>query len=321
MSFNKGDKVKFLDEKCEGIIVSVSAGYAQVITSDGFEVSYPLSKLVHSRMGHERAPDVLQKKEVPEGIYLLFIPEDEAKLFECALGVYLVNHTGYDIYFSFSYKYHSEFISMQSGGVGQGAVVELDTIQRAELDQYSTIKVDLIFFRKLPYKPIEPVSKVVKLKTIKFYKESAYAFSPLVERKAHAETITSFHEQPIQVEKVNVAELAKFLKEKKDKGPKFSKPHTLLEREVDLHLEEILDDERSMNNSEKLEYQLNYFRSELEDAISSNVRRIVFIHGIGNGRLKSEIRNILDTYANVSYYDASYRLYGFGATEVVINRS
>jgi hypothetical protein len=40
---------------------------------------------------------------------------------------------------------------------------------------------------------------------------------------------------------------------------------------------------------------------------------------VGNGRLKQEILNILAGYTKeVRYYDAEYKKYGLGATEVLI---
>jgi dsDNA-specific endonuclease/ATPase MutS2 len=42
------------------------------------------------------------------------------------------------------------------------------------------------------------------------------------------------------------------------------------------------------------------------------------IHGVGNGKLKSEIIEILKTIDDISFYDASYKNYGYGATEIMI---
>ena len=116
--------------------------------------------------------------------------------------------------------------------------------------------------------------------------------------------------------------VAEFMSRKKDDGKNVSKSHEhyskLQEREVDLHLEEILDRTSGMSNGEKLNYQLNYFKRELENAMAGNVRKIVFIHGVGNGTLKTQICAILEKYDNLRYHDASFRKYGFGATEVVI---
>ncbi len=46
---------------------------------------------------------------------------------------------------------------------------------------------------------------------------------------------------------------------------------------------------------------------------------MVFIHGVGNGKLKYEIHKLLDTrFAGLKYQDASFKEYGFGATLVYL---
>jgi hypothetical protein len=93
------------------------------------------------------------------------------------------------------------------------------------------------------------------------------------------------------------------------------------EYEIDLHIQELIDDYRYLNNAEILRIQLSVFKQHLEKAIINNQRKIVFIHGVGEGILKTEIRRIMDQqYVEVSYYDASYQKYGYGATEVIIGR-
>ena len=45
---------------------------------------------------------------------------------------------------------------------------------------------------------------------------------------------------------------------------------------------------------------------------------LVFIHGVGEGVLKEELRYLFNRYDNVKFYDADYQKYGLGATEVYI---
>jgi hypothetical protein len=44
----------------------------------------------------------------------------------------------------------------------------------------------------------------------------------------------------------------------------------------------------------------------------------VFIHGVGEGVLKLELEYLFGRYNNVKFYDADYKKYGLGATEVYI---
>lgn len=90
--------------------------------------------------------------------------------------------------------------------------------------------------------------------------------------------------------------------------------------EVDLHLHELVEDERTLSDGEKLEFQLRYFERALESAIRNGKRKLIVIHGVGEGVLREEVRRILQFYENVQFHDADMRRYGSGATEVIILR-
>ena len=104
-----------------------------------------------------------------------------------------------------------------------------------------------------------------------------------------------------------------------------SQSHTknsgVLEMEVDLHIEELVENWKNRGNAEIVQIQLNHFQKSLDKAIYSNMTKIIFIHGVGTGKLKNEIHQLLKTYKGIRFYDASYQRYGYGATEVVISNS
>lgn len=90
---------------------------------------------------------------------------------------------------------------------------------------------------------------------------------------------------------------------------------------VDLHLEELCPEERFSSNHEALSYQLHHCRMVIEMAIQKRIRNIVFIHGVGAGRLKLELRSMLEeNYPTIEFFDASYNQFGGGATEIIIHR-
>ncbi|MBA3899599.1 MAG: Smr/MutS family protein [Bacteroidetes bacterium] len=88
--------------------------------------------------------------------------------------------------------------------------------------------------------------------------------------------------------------------------------------EVDLHIENLVGGHSHLSNGQIVVIQLNVFEKKLEAAIRNKVDRIVFIHGVGNGVLKAEIRKVLNNYETLVFFDASYTKYGYGATEVII---
>jgi dsDNA-specific endonuclease/ATPase MutS2 len=87
--------------------------------------------------------------------------------------------------------------------------------------------------------------------------------------------------------------------------------------EVDLHINKLIKSTRNMDNYDILNIQLDTAKNKVEFALSKRISKIVFIHGVGEGVLKSELQRLLNKYP-VKYYDASYKKYGLGATEVYI---
>ena len=112
-----------------------------------------------------------------------------------------------------------------------------------------------------------------------------------------------------------------FLKEKmaanKPKKSFFQKENSEVIIEVDLHINQLVKSVKGLDNYDMLNLQLDTAKRKVEFAISKRISKIIFIHGVGEGVLKSELHYLLNKYP-VKYYDASYKKYGLGATEVHI---
>lgn len=98
---------------------------------------------------------------------------------------------------------------------------------------------------------------------------------------------------------------------------KKSKEDKIPPMEVDLHINQLIDSTRGMDNFDILTIQLDTAKHKLEFAIRNRIRRVVFIHGVGEGVLKTELEYLFNKY-HVDFYDAPYQKYGLGATEVYI---
>ena len=137
-----------------------------------------------------------------------------------------------------------------------------------------------------------------------------------------------FYEKELILLKNDQYELTKFsdinnalLKQKssleKKKEVVFTKSKNEVVFEVDLHINQLVDSTRNMDNYDMLTLQLNTAKRKLEYAISQRFSNVIFIHGVGEGVLKKELQYLFQKYP-VDFYDASYQQYGLGATEVYI---
>ena len=88
---------------------------------------------------------------------------------------------------------------------------------------------------------------------------------------------------------------------------------------VDLHIHELLDNTHGLSNADILNYQVDAFRKTMDENLRNHGKKIVFIHGKGEGVLRQALMKELNyRYKGHDVQDASFREYGYGATQVTI---
>lgn len=123
-------------------------------------------------------------------------------------------------------------------------------------------------------------------------------------------TVTNFEVAKIKSEKaLGKRKNTTVVKPKERAAPKM---------EVDLHIHNLVPSQRGMSNYDMLTIQLDTAKRQLDFAIRKRIQKVVFIHGVGEGVLKEELKFLFGRYENVKYYDADYQKYGLGATEIYI---
>jgi len=86
---------------------------------------------------------------------------------------------------------------------------------------------------------------------------------------------------------------------------------------IDLHIEKIMDRHNHLSNAEILYFQLEEFEKWFELARLNNLPSMIIIHGVGKGKLKQEIHDLLKVKPGVKSFINQYSdFYGYGATEV-----
>ena len=87
--------------------------------------------------------------------------------------------------------------------------------------------------------------------------------------------------------------------------------------ELDLHAEKLTDKPDALDNFEILTLQLQTFEKYFDLAIAHHLPSMVVIHGVGTGKLRDEIHEILRTKREVKSFINRYDpRYGYGATEI-----
>lgn len=86
---------------------------------------------------------------------------------------------------------------------------------------------------------------------------------------------------------------------------------------IDLHIDKITDRWEYMDTAEILDIQLREFEKYFELATAHHLPSMIVIHGVGEGRLRDEIHDILRAKKEVrSFVNQYMSRYGYGATEI-----
>ncbi len=86
---------------------------------------------------------------------------------------------------------------------------------------------------------------------------------------------------------------------------------------VDLHIEKLSDNWKHLTNFEILSIQLKEFEKWFDLAVAHHQSNLIIIHGVGKGKLKDEIHDILKTRKEVKTFINQYDpRFGYGATEI-----
>lgn len=141
--------------------------------------------------------------------------------------------------------------------------------------------------------------------------EFSYKASELVKIDGDQQQLLRYNEASNHLLESKLAEVPK------KRTSIFKKTKNEVVFEVDLHIHKLVKSTKGLDNFDMLNLQIDTAKRKLEYAIQKRISRVVFIHGVGEGVLKSELKFLLQKYS-VKVYDASYQKYGLGATEVYI---
>jgi len=342
MNIKAGDKVRFLDAAGGGTVIRIEGRLAFVEDEDGFEIPVLISELVVVEKPESvTATDKQQEVEKPaddvseetyeyeedEGgdedpiVHLAFLSGDKPGVQSGSVRMELINDSNYFCYYIINEVGKNEqAINLHNGKLEPNTKLSLGKQLVTELDGQEWDVQLLMFKTGKKFNPLPVIGKTMKLKGSKLMNENSYTENDYFDEKALLLPVLKGQLQR-KMEELTADDIEKIKKKKEDspvrkKNRRRDEPGIL---EVDLHIHELLDDTRGLSNSEILSIQMDRFHSVMKENMANKKRKIVFIHGVGNGTLKTELRKALDRkYKGHYYQDASFREYGYGATMVII---
>ncbi|MGB3006836.1 MAG: Smr/MutS family protein [Chitinophagaceae bacterium] len=335
MKYEIGDIVLILHSSEEGQIVDIINDQMLMVDVKGVvfpvykdQVDFPYfkrfseKKIFPAKKEKKYIDDVrkekyAEKKRIADGLWLTFLPlmdtDEFGDIVVEELKLHLVNHTesGYNFIYKLHFFGKPDFELKNT--IQPFEDFYLHDIEFSDLNDSPAFEFEFIlnppdkkkathFETSVKLKPKQLFAKIEELK-----KSNLATFSQLL-----------FENYPDKVyeDTVEMGRLA-------TKGYKLyeaSKARHHLEPArsvVDLHIEKLTEDCSRMSNYEIVSLQLKTFEKYYHLAVLHHQSSLIVIHGVGEGKLRDEIHDILrlkrEVKSFVNQYDPRF---GYGATEI-----
>lgn len=278
--------------------------------------------------------------ETPEGeklnLTLAFEPLDIKQLSSTTWDVVLVNDSNYFLSVSLMSRGAGDenWTFLRATSVEPATQVRLTEIDSTFIPAFDFVAVQYIAYKTDSHFELkQPASVELKLDTTKFFKLHCYKDNPYFDNDVIAHQIVT-DDVPAGKKKqpeVNPAILRQAMLASKKAADMRPERKPLMKRQrvrdtdptkelvVDLHITELVDNTRGLSPADMLNRQIDEFRDVMDANLSNKGRKIIFIHGKGEGVLRGAlIKELTHRYKGHDVQDASFREYGYGATQVTI---
>lgn len=253
---------------------------------------------------------------------LAFVPIDIKEVTNTRFETYMVNDSNYYLHFTYLVAEGNAWTLKAEGEVEPNTKLFIEEFGRDALGNMGRIAVQMTAYKKDKPFLLKPAIDVqMRIDPVKFYKLHVFEENDFFEQPALLFHIVQNDEvaRPLVVDSRRLKE--QMYKEETvvtDKAKKVNRKDdgTLV---VDLHADEVLETTAGMNAADILHYQLDVFKKTMEEHKKCRGQKIVFIHGKGEGVLRQALLQELKyRYKNCTWQDASFREYGYGATQVTV---
>ena len=336
-----GDRVRLLHSNEEGVISKVvSSTLVEIEIEEGFHIPVKISELVliakeeqiqfggqDSFVSFEPAKPKPEKPKVLAqfGIFTAFTSINDRKYV-----MHLINNTDYDLLFTFGIESNQIYEGVITHKITSKNSLKIYDVDIRDFEKWGVFVFQFLFFKRGIFPLREPLVKRVRYRANSFFKsqqkapilaKDAYLLQldkdeKIAPQKSESSDVTKENTSSIDPQKIKEEMFSSKTPEVKSDQVPIAPPKL----EVDLHIEVISSDYQKLNSSEIIQLQIKTFEDNLEAAIACGMSEIIFIHGVGNGKLRNEIHRRLSGNPVIKFYqDAQKEKFGYGATLVKFN--
>lgn len=273
--------------------------------------------------------------------YLAFVPVDIKEITQTRFEAYFVNDSNYYVRYACYAAEGSTWNLLYEGEAEPNTKEFLNEFGRESLNEMGKLCVQMFAFKRDKGFVMKPMVEVqLRIDGVKFYKLHTFEENDFFEQPALLYTIVkddkaakSLVVDPKQLKQEmykKATDVAKALEESSvsayvrryDNGKQQSLHQQKKDSDIEvvnLHAEALLETTAGMKAVDILNYQLDVVRKTLDKYKNKKGKRIIFIHGKGEGVLRHAVIHELNyKYKTYPYQDASFQEYGYGATQVTI---
>jgi hypothetical protein len=341
MKFEVNDKVVVKHSNDDGVVKEIINDKMVLVEVRGVkfpvytdQLSYPYFKMFTQQLAEKKPAkkyieDVRKEKKAPkykvaEGVWLLFFPVFNKDVFDDdvveSLKIYLVNQTDNGLKFHYWLRLKGEVemeLQNEIYALTDFYLMDIDFEQLNdnpsfdfEFNLLSEDKSKAEYF-EASYKP--KAKQVFKqIENIRQKGEAFFSTQLFKEYPGRPKTPEPVVESPWNLNRLSEVGFKVVNNKRVYNEPP---PPSVL----DLHIEKLTDNYAGMSAAEKLAFQLGVFEKYMEKAELHYLQHVFIIHGIGKGRLKDEIHELLKLRPSVKSFVQQYHpWYGNGATEVFL---
>lgn len=271
-------------------------------------------------------------------VALAFEPSDVKHLDRSTFNAVLVNDSNYYLSFAFLRRSMDErgWTLVYAATVAPNELIDLVETTHEDISKYERVALQAVAYKKdKPFELKTPIWAARRLDLTKFHKfhcfrPNLYFDDPVLEVPLMTD------DAPVGKSEPDMDDLKKMYENSmkgnkdarskvKEQPQKKAQPHSNPNAagpiiEVDLHMSSLTDSLAGMQPADMLEMQLATVRRTMKENAKRLGQKIVFIHGKGEGVLRNAVLKLLKKeFPSAELQDASFREYGFGATQATIH--